>query len=188
MVRYNLNLITGPTEEPISKDEAKSWIKLDENITADDSLIEDILIPHARQFLEAYSHRALIAQTWEWISDCQYANVILPLGQLTLVNSVKVVGEDGTETTQSTDLYHKTLNTDKGRVALKNNSVWSTTTRAYDNFIINFTCGWATAAALPAKYKMAMLKAVAYMYSNRQYTDVDVHIFFREVGISTLRR
>ena len=105
-ILYELKRTVAPAEEPITPAQARNFLKLPDNVTTDDSLIEDILIPHARDYVERYTKRALISQTWDLIADCPYSPVILPLGQITLVNSVKVILDDDTENTQAATLYH----------------------------------------------------------------------------------
>ena len=50
-----------PAVEPITLTEAKAYMKVD--YTNDDTLIEDVLIPSARQMVEKMLNKALITQT-----------------------------------------------------------------------------------------------------------------------------
>lgn len=59
-------LVTSPPAiEPLSLEEAKLWLKVPDSMTADDDLIEGLVV-EARQYVERVTGRALIAQT---ISD-----------------------------------------------------------------------------------------------------------------------
>ena len=57
----SIKLITPPAVEPVTLDEAKTWLKLD--ISDDDATVTR-LIAAARQMIEHYTRRVLITQTW----------------------------------------------------------------------------------------------------------------------------
>ena len=74
----SIKLITPPACEPVTLDEAKTWLKLD---TSDDDITVARLIAAARQMVEQYTRRALITQTWR-ISFSQWpapSFVFLPM-------------------------------------------------------------------------------------------------------------
>jgi len=57
----SIKLIMPPAIEPVTLDEAKTWLKLE---TADEDATLTRLIASARQMVEQYTRRALITQTW----------------------------------------------------------------------------------------------------------------------------
>ena len=59
-------VIAQPSQEPVSIDEAKLWIKQD--VSDDDVLIAG-LITAARDLCETYTDRALVTQTWLMVMD-----------------------------------------------------------------------------------------------------------------------
>lgn len=61
---WTLTRLTGPDTEPVTRAEAKLHCRIDSDITADDDLI-DALIIAAREWVEDYTGRALIDQTWQ---------------------------------------------------------------------------------------------------------------------------
>lgn len=61
-----LQLVTGPTAEPISLTEAKSHLRVSDS--ADDVLIASLLSA-ARQFAEAQTQRQIIAARWKFVLD-----------------------------------------------------------------------------------------------------------------------
>ncbi len=90
-----LKLITGPTEEPVSLAEAKAQLR--EKTTDNDTEITS-LIPRARQYVEDFTHRALITQTWELALDAFPAWAIcVPKAPLASVTSIQYVDVDGGE-------------------------------------------------------------------------------------------
>jgi uncharacterized phiE125 gp8 family phage protein len=61
-----LSVTTAPTSEPITRDEAKSFLRVD--ISDDDTLIDN-LIQSAREFCEEYTGRTLINTTYKLSLD-----------------------------------------------------------------------------------------------------------------------
>ena len=182
MKNYNLNLITAPASEPVTLDEARLWMKIPDNITADNVLITS-LIKWARECVERYTKRALFTQTWELVSNCSFNPVYFPYGQLASVTSVKVVANDETETTETATNYTVTTG-DSGKLFLKSGFTWTTTDRYYDSFKVRFVCGWDDRADIPEVYKTSIKELVSYRYENRNYTDKDamLHLSTNCVG------
>ena len=85
--RHTLTLVTGPTTEPITEEEAKSWAKID---TDDDDALVSALIAAVRSSAEQYLRRSLITQTWMLTLDLQQSmmNDTLPEGSWNLPISV----------------------------------------------------------------------------------------------------
>ena len=83
-----LKLVTAATENPVSIDEAKLHLKLDDE-TADDSLVNGLIDACVEQ-AEAFLGRALCSQTWDLVLDGFPANRIeLSLPPLQSVTSIK---------------------------------------------------------------------------------------------------
>lgn len=59
----DLVLVTPPAEEPITLDQAKKQLRL-EDTDADDDYLRDELIPEARDAVESFLRRVIITQTW----------------------------------------------------------------------------------------------------------------------------
>jgi uncharacterized phiE125 gp8 family phage protein len=99
-----LQLITAPTAEPLTRDEAKAHLRVDG--TAEDTLIDTYLLA-ARQDVEAACGRALLPQTWElrlprfptW-----RCGIRLPKPPVTAIVSVRTADLAGAETTLDADI------------------------------------------------------------------------------------
>ncbi len=91
-----LKLVTGPDIEPVTLEIAKAHLKVDHD--ADDELIREQALA-ARQWIETYTRRALISQTWALtLADFPRRHpfeILLPLGQVIAVNSISYTDEDG---------------------------------------------------------------------------------------------
>jgi len=97
-------LIDAPAVEPVSVDEMRAFLRLNE--AAEDELVAT-LIKTARHCVEAASGRVLIAQTWRLALDRWPHNgvVTLPLSPLIAVESVRIFDADGPPATVSTAHY-----------------------------------------------------------------------------------
>lgn len=162
-----LSINTAPTTEPATLAEVRAWLRLPDDVTTDDTMIENILIPAARKACEAWCNRAFISQKWQISLDCQPDVIELPLGYVTEVDSIKTIDDDGsTETTESSTTTYHAVTGEWARVFLRVGAVWTTTTRSYDVMRIVYTVGWANAAALPPELKQAVIATAAYWYEN----------------------
>lgn len=139
--------------------------------SAEDDLITDI-IKTAREYVEDYTRRALLTQTWEYYLDAfPTANYIrLPFGNLQSVTSIKYKDSDGTETamTVTTDYLVEANGQRCGRIVLPYSVSWPSTTLYPSNPItIKYVCGWTAAALVPLKIKTAVKMIAAKLYENR---------------------
>lgn len=159
-------LITAPTEEPVTLEEAKLHLRVD--LPEDDELIEG-LIAAARQWVEHYARRALVTQTWELRGDCwPGAEIYLPWPPLASVTSVKGTDEDGNETTVSASNYVVDTGSEPGRVALKSTGNWPATDVRPGGFAVRYVAGYGAAAAVPRVFKQSILLLVGHLYENRE--------------------
>jgi uncharacterized phiE125 gp8 family phage protein len=180
-MEYTLTLVTPPTVEPISTDEAINYMRLDTPDAADLSFITG-LIKSARKYCEDLQHRAYITQTWEMslskfpvacndrLNDVQKSAVIeIPMGNLQTVDSVKYTDSANVVHTlvENTD-YIVSLRGILGRISPPYNGYWPTSQLApLDPIVIKFTCGYGLAVAVPDTAKQAMYMLIDYWYNNR---------------------
>jgi len=140
--------------EPVTIQEVKDYLRLEgfiddidspsSDYDDDDEIISD-LITSARQRLEAFTGLSFIPKTYQ-IEICNLAgNFAIPYGPVTEILSV--------EDTSGTALtYTTTINLSKLKTPVQ------------DDIVIEYVCGYAV---LPKGLKEAMLKEIAYRYTNR---------------------
>lgn len=172
-----LVIMTEPTEEPITLDEAKAHLYLD---TEDDDALVLTLIKAAREYAETMTRQAMITQTWkyyleEWPENKSY--IELPLPPLQSVSSITYEDYNGTVTTWSNTLYEVDTFSKPGRVVLAYGESWPTATLNVSNPIcITFVCGYGTPDDIPENLKAAMKIDLADLYEEREsYTDKPVN-------------
>ena len=162
-------LTTAPASEPISTAEAKTHLRVD--ISADDTFI-DTLVKAARQYVEQYTRRALITQTWDlWVDDFP-ADDALPLGMAPLqsVTHVKYVDDTGATATMTATDYVVDSYNEPGKIVLKGSAAWpSATLQEVNGVNVRFVAGYGTAStSVPQPILHAMKLLIGHWYENRE--------------------
>ena len=190
MKRHRLSLVTAPTVEPVTLQELKAHLRLDDS-TAEDSLLSG-LITVAREMAEDYTRRALITQTWKMFMDSfpggrsgqwwdgvregalselvGVGGVIeIPLGPLQSVTHIKTYDDSDVATTFSSTNYRvSAYSSERGRISLRDGQTWPTFERNIDGIEIQFVAGYgATGASVPGGIKEAIKAEAAYRYEHR---------------------
>lgn len=165
--------ITAPVEEPITVQEAKLHCRVEHE---EDDFIIAGLITGARQWIENFTHRALITQTWELTADefpTNNAPILLPNGRISSVTSFGYVDpENGVATMDgSPTQYYVDSSSIPGRVYLPSGGSWPTVS-GQNSLTIRYTVGYGLAAAVPKAIKAAMLMLVGHWYENREAVSI----------------
>jgi uncharacterized phiE125 gp8 family phage protein len=163
----SLVLQTPPALEPVTLAEFKSHARIDG--TADDILATGLIIA-ARQWVEQYTRRALITQTWRlWLDAPPDARSInLPHSPVLTVNSLQYFDEADAATVWSIGNYFVDLASQPARLALRNGAVWPLPIRSTNGLMIEYSAGYgATAAAVPEALKLAIKQIAAHWYEQR---------------------
>lgn len=170
-IRSALKLVTPPAAEPVSRTEAKTHCRVDSDITADDTLI-DALIVAARQHVEEFTGRALITQTWDFKLETWpgYGEIVLPVAPLVSVTSVSYRLEGGSVSTLSSSAYIVDTDSDPGRLLLAAGESWpSDALDPGPSVAVRFVAGYgADGTAVPQTIRQAMLLLIAHHYENRE--------------------
>lgn len=191
----NLTLVTAPAVEPVTLDEAKAWLRLEED--ADDALVT-ATIKAARQYCENLTGRSFIATVWDYVIDTfpvsgGYYNreirargpgpgwlpqaggvVMLPRPALISVGSVKYYDSGGTLQTIDSSVYN-VLPGSPGRLEAAYGQVWPLAQARDGAVIVRFTAGYGTTAdSVPDCVKTAIKLAVAHLYENRGESTADM--------------
>lgn len=188
-----LFLVTGPTVEPITLDDAKNFLRIDASDTSDDTLIT-ALIKAARSLVEAHTNRALLTQTWDYWMDSfppsqhgqragwwdgvregalssiveAQGTIRLPKAPLQTVNSITYY--DTTDTAQTTDLSTLVIQSEIEPAAIfpKIGQIWPVSLRGRQAVKVRFIAGYGdNATSLPGDIIQAVRILVAHFYENR---------------------
>jgi len=157
-------VITGPAVEPITLAEARLQLRIDDDNTVDDTLIEALIVA-ARQSCEQTAGRALITQTVR-----QYGPACFPfwleLNQVQSIESVKIIDTDEVETTLAANEYRLGQNLIKNAVFLTNDFSFLMLSR---DAVVEYVAGYGdTAEDVPGPLKQWILLLIGAMYENRE--------------------
>ena len=182
-----LSLSAAPASEPVTSDEAKLHLKV-ENST-DDALIAE-LIKAARQMAETFTGRGFITQTWileldglprgrrepQWegvregsINHLLPARTFIDLGiaPVSAITAFKYFDLSDTEQDFSSDNYFLDSTHTPPRVALNQGQSWPTGIRPVKSLKITMTVGYGDASSVPSDIKVAIKQILSHLYENR---------------------
>lgn len=174
-----LELVTAPAVEPVTLAEAKSHLRLDPDGTDENALIAD-LIRAARENVENFTHRAIIAQTWDLKLDgFPGGPICLPFPPLLSVTSITYLDGAGVSQTWASSNYI----VDKpsgpfaqaGRIYPAYGVVYPTTRGQVNAVAVRFVAGYHADAetsrnVCPAALKQGIKFLVANWYLNAEPT------------------
>lgn len=161
-----------PSVEPITLAEFKTYAKVEHS--DDDTLIEDTIIPTAREIGEEETRRAFITQTWEMYLDEIPVSVWLEIPRPPLQTTdfkIETFDDAGAATLFAATSYVVSVNRMVGRVTLAESSAWPSASniRSADAMRITFKAGYGAAgSAVPQGLRMALLKAALELYVHRE--------------------
>lgn len=163
-------LVTGPTSLPISIAEVRRSLRLDNDQTEHDQLI-DRLLRSGIGFVEQQTNRALVTQTVRDRFDvwpCDGEVLKLTKGPVQSISSVKYIDTDGAEQTLSSSVYGL-LKGEPARVFLKYLQDWPDIAEQPGAISIEYVAGQD---APDSELVMCVLLFVGYFFENRQAKDV----------------
>jgi len=170
-INFRLNLKTRPAVEPVSLDEAKTHLRVDDK--TENKLI-DVLITVARKEAELVTRRAFANQTWQMFLDRWPEGSVLelPFSPLSSVVQIQSFDDSGSPTIFATSNYHVfTYLGDApapGRIVLKTGATPPIATRSGDGVEIEFVAGYgANACDIPEPIRNAILEEITFRFENR---------------------
>lgn len=179
---------SAPGTEPLALADVKNYLRVDSDLTQDDTLIA-LLIGAARRYAEHYTGRSFISQGWKLTMDSfpgygitgapwgvTYSHprqaVLLEKGPVISVDSIVYTGMDGstvTVTTPAAPDYAIDLTGAMPRITPGFGKVWPIPLPQIGAVAINYTAGYgATAASVPEGIRQWMLMRVSSLYENRE--------------------
>ena len=159
------SIITEPTSEPITLAEAKTNLRVTNNL--EDDLITSIIVA-ARKWVEGFTWRPLMTQTIQANFDkvdVQSVDILINKFPIQSITSVKYINASGTEITMTAGTDYETdLISSIPRIRLTAIPNMKDTLNA---FKIRFVAGYSSAELVPSNYKQAMYLIITSLYDNR---------------------
>lgn len=158
-----LVLSAGPSSEPVTTTEAKTWLRVDHS--NDDTLIGN-LCKAARLVVQKYLRQAIGQQTWIYTLDAFPATreIEIPMPPLVSVTSVKYYDVDDELQTLNSGDYIVDTSSSPGRIVLVSTATWPATSLRPNAVQITYVCGTTPTE----EQKVAILLKVADFYQNRE--------------------
>jgi uncharacterized phiE125 gp8 family phage protein len=167
----NHTLITAPTGEPVTVEEARSHCRIDGN--QDDEILF-ALTKAAREYAEAYTGRSFVNTTWELQVDQFPLYFQLPKAPLASVTSITYIDVQGATQTLSAGLYQVVADAgpfaQPGKIFQAYNATWPSSRGHIDDVRIRYVAGYGAATDVPMAIKAAIKLMIAHLYENREAT------------------
>jgi hypothetical protein len=187
-----LKLITAPTLEPVTLPELKLHLRVDVDLTDDDTLITS-LGKAAREKAEAFLNRAILTQTWDytrnsfpnqdwlgararWLGVASLESTFaprnpqvfeLPFPPVQSVTSITYIDTNGVTQTLDPAKYRLDDVEEPARLEPAYGTTWPSTQAVLAAVKVRFVCGWTDPALVPESIKLAIKKLAAAWYDNR---------------------
>ncbi len=189
-IPFAFEIVTQPTVEPLSLDEAKSQCRLDGVTDYDQDLTW--LIQVAREKVESDSERAFMNQTrriWldqfpnagnrgrnlmnpfpsqPWLYGGAMQAMEIPIKPVTSITSILYFNQSGVWATMDPAIYIADLVTYPVRITPTYGLIWPICRVQINSVQVLFQCGAASAAAVPAMARHAMRLLVGHWFENRE--------------------
>lgn len=172
-----LSLVTGPTFEPLTLEEALDFLRVD---NADESPLIEALIAVAREVVEQHTNRALCTQTLRltratWPACDPYNRhaaprtaITLPRAPLASVTTIKYYPADGgAQATLDSAAYHVATAYEPGMVALVDGQAWPDLAVRPDAVEITYGAGYDEPTAVPAILRQTVRFMLSHLYEIR---------------------
>lgn len=168
----SLKLITAPTAEPISRQEAKLHLRIiadvaDVTAHPEDAMV-DALIVAARQGAEHITGRALMPQTWELALDEFENEILLPKPPLASIVSIKYVDNAGVLQQIADGAWFQDAYSEPAKLMPPYGASWPSTRCQPNAVLVRYIAGYANATAVPQEIKQWMLLRIGMLYENRE--------------------
>lgn len=167
-----IELITAPALKPVDVGDLQTHARID--CTSEEQFARD-LIDEAIERAESYTRRRFISQTWKQYFDEFNDPLCLRYPPLIAVASdaVTYVDSNGDTQTLASTVWETGEVDGIGVVRLKYNQSWPSTRAHEDVVIVQYSCGYGTAATdVPAPIRKAIRTYAAYFFRHREGGEV----------------
>jgi len=156
-----LALSVAPTVEPITKTQVKRHLAIAESDASNDNEL-DVLIESSRLKLEEDTGLAVISQTYTQVFPVFADGLRLARKPVSSVSSIQYYDSANSSQTLSSSVYAFDATTQQ--IRLKADQSWPDVYSRWDAITVTFVAGYASAAAVPANIKHALLALCAFYF------------------------
>lgn len=159
---YRPLLVTAPTLDAVTIEQAKKQCEIAESDTAHDEHLYQ-LIDRARDEFEADCDLCISPQTWRVYTDHIKDGLQLQKGPIQSITSIKYYDSGNTFQTLATSVYG--FDVANRKIRLKYDQVWPAYVTRWDAWEITYLCGFTT---LPPMAVQAMLILIEKYFLGRE--------------------
>ena len=165
----SLRITVPPTVTPVSVAECKAHLRIDSDLTADDTYL-GALIEAAVRWAQRRLRRQLCTATGVLRLERFSADGVIVVDRPPLASVASIVYLDAAGDTQTlaTDQYTVDTASAPGRILRPTGVAWPATYTAYNAVTITANVGYGAADDVPADYRLALKYLVAHWYENRE--------------------
>jgi uncharacterized phiE125 gp8 family phage protein len=161
-IQGTVTVVTAPTQEPVSLQEAKNHLRVDGN--QDDALIQ-LCIASARIFFEKSCEISIASSELQLSLDSFPETIYLPHGPINSIIDVEYT--DSNSEDQTLDDWIEDIYSSPARITPVLNGVFPETAEIINSVWVTYTTGW-TPSAVPKLLKTGILFYVGHLYENRE--------------------
>lgn len=156
-------LVTAPTSQPVTLAQARTQVFLASDDGTHDTELSDLIDVAVEQW-ESDTDSILMQRTLRvYLEVFDDDEIYLPSRPVISISSVKYYDDLNTLQTLASTAYD--LDASSRAVRLKFNQVWPSTSTRWDAGQVNYIAGYASAGAVPAIAKRAILLLVGYYFA-----------------------
>lgn len=160
-----LSIITPPTAEPVSLEEAKAQVRVTHD--AEDAFIQSLIVAATRH-VEKVLGLSLMTRTYRLTLDRFSDYIELPRGPVQSVTAVGYIDESGDTQTAATSLYSTDLASSRQWIVRNSGSSWPTTLSGVNAVTVEYVAGYDELPGELADLKRAILLLVGWWFFNRE--------------------
>lgn len=169
-IQRSVRVVSGPTFEPVSLEEAKEWCRIDEDDTSQDATLLMLIIA-MREYAEDITGRSFAQRTLELRLRAFPASVIeLPNGPVQSVTSIGYLDADGVlqSLDASPSAWQEDIYSTPAVVSPAVGASWPSAQDALGAARIRYVAGYANQNAIPEKLRLWMHTRISRFYENRE--------------------
>lgn len=155
-----------PTEFVVDVSDVKAQARVTHD--TEDALFE-VWIRAATDWVEKYTQRALLTQTYVLTASHMPGRIVLPYATpLQSITSVKYYDADGVDQTWSSSNYRALTGDEPGGIEIVTDATWPTVAERSDAVRITYVVGATSPIEVPASLVQAVQLLVAHWSANRE--------------------
>ena len=180
-------LKTAATSEPVTLADVRLHLRIADADHEEDAWLAQRIVA-GRAAVEDYCGIKLVTQTWTEYFDRVDYPLRLKHSPAISIASVTYIDSDGTTQTLAATVYELGVEDGRGIVRLKYDQSWPTDVRTHpDSVIVEYSCGYGAASAVPQRIKQAISLYCSHFYEFREGEHPLPNAFYDLLGPYMLR-